>query len=218
MKWLRKNADWLMSICLMVMVIGVFGPLELFSTNASEFWFGFDEVLKISTLMAVVCGGILIGVGLLLKGNVRRYYGVVIFTVAVALCIQGNYANINYGTLDGDAINWGAYTGYAIVDTLGWLLLLGGAIVLALKKPSIIQKIQLYGSAFVMAMLVLSLGVIYLTGDVLTEEKSDYYLSSEGMYEVSSDENIIVFVLDSFDDAYFDAVYEENPEKICKNV
>lgn len=212
MKWLRKNADWLMSICLMVMVIGVFGPLELFSTNASEFWFGFDEVLKISTLMAVVCGGILIGVGLLLKGNVRRYYGVVIFAVAIALYIQGNYANINYGTLDGDAINWGAYTGYAIVDTLGWLLLLGGAIVLALKKPSIMQKIQLYGSAFVMAMLVLSLGVIYLTGDVLTEEKSDYYLSSEGMYEVSSDENIIVFVLDAFDDAYFQAVYEEDPE------
>ena len=213
MKWLKKNVDWLLSVALMLMTVTVFGPLELYSTNATELWFGFEDVLKISGLLTLVFGVVLVLIGLLLRGKARRFYGAVLFALAAALYIQGNFANIHYGSLDGTEINWSSYTGYGIIDTLGWLAFLGAAVFLALKKPGIMQKIQKWGSIFLTAMLVISLTVILLTGGVLKQEKSDYYLSTEGMYEVSANENIIIFVLDAFDDAYFQDIYDDDHKK-----
>ena len=37
------------------------------------------------------------------------------------------------------------------------------------------------------------------------------YLSDQGVYEVSKDKNVIVFVLDMFDENYFKEIFRENP-------
>ena len=55
---------------------------------------------------------------------------VVLFVIGLALYIQGNYANIDYGVLDGREIVWGEYLVYAILDSAGWLVLLAGGIIL----------------------------------------------------------------------------------------
>ena len=49
-------------------------------------------------------------------------------------------------------------------------------------------------------------------------EKSNYYLSNEGIYDVSTDENIVIFVLDAFDDAYFQEIIEKEPQKYQENI
>lgn len=210
---MKKNIHIILSMILLLVTIAIFGPVELYCTNYEEFWFSPKNMMIVSIILFVVIG-ILGGIiGLLLKGKAREVYSCILFSVGIALYLQGNYININYGVLNGKDINWGQYRGYAILDTLIWLLIIGVSFFLYKHKADIFRKIQTYASIWIIAIEFVTLGVLLLTTDVLKNEKSTYYLSDEGIYEVSEKDNIIIFVLDTFDDAYYQEIYNENPEK-----
>ena len=213
MKWVKNNLNWLLSIALMLMTLTVFGPIELYLTNSGEFWFDFKEMLKISGILTAVVGIILLGAGLIVPQKAKPFYGTILFVIAVACYIQGNYANIDYGTLDGTTIDWSQYTTYGIVNIVIWLIAVVGAILLQMKKSAWMNKICRWGSVLLIFMLALSLAMIGVTSKTAGSEKTNDYLSVSDMYKVSADENIIIFVLDAFDDAYFQDIYKENPEK-----
>ena len=212
MTWIKKNFNILLSISLFVFTILVFGPIELYCTNTQEFWFPIETLVFMVLIMTIIGVGILVGIMLILKGVGRNIYGVFLFAMALAFYIQGNYANLNYGQLDGTAINWMEYPLYALVDTLGWILIIVGLIVLYNVKKNWFFKVQKFGSLYIIAIQVVTLAVLFFTTDV-TKEKSEYYLSNRGLYEVSEDENIIIFVLDAYDDVYFKELYNANSDK-----
>lgn len=87
MKWLKNNSCLLLSIALMLMTLTVFGPLELYLTNTTEFWFDFPDMLKITGIMAGVLGGSLLLIGLLLRGKARKLYSALVFIIALCLYI-----------------------------------------------------------------------------------------------------------------------------------
>ena len=104
MLWVKKNMGLLLSILLLTITVAFFGPIELYFTNYEEFWFGFPIVFLIAAVLSVTGIIFLTVLGLLLKENMRDLYGAVLFVIGLALYIQGNYANIDYGVLDGREI------------------------------------------------------------------------------------------------------------------
>lgn len=114
------------SILLFCFTITIFGPIELYYTNYEEFWFTRWDMFIVSALLFIVCTFLLGVVGYFLKGKIRDLYSCLIFCISIALYIQGNFANVNYGILNGDEVQWGTYTTYAIFDTLGWFLIIMG--------------------------------------------------------------------------------------------
>lgn len=212
-QWFKKNMLLFMSILMTMSSIAVFGPLELYFTNYSEFWFEWKDVFRISVILSVCSFLIFLFIGLLLRGKARELYSLVLFALGIALYIQGNYANMDYGVLDGREVDWGAYPVYAFLDTAGWILLFAIMIFLWLKKRAWSHKVQMYGSLYVILIQIITLGVLLIGAGKEVFHKSDYYLSNEGIYDVSSEENIIIFVLDAFDNAYFQEILEEDAEK-----
>lgn len=212
MSWFKKNIGIILSILLITFTIAIFGPIEFYCTNSGEFWFSFETVLDIVLILASICIFTLLLIMIFLRGRGRDIFGVLLFSVGTALYIQGNFANINYGVLDGAEIDWTAYPVYAFFDTAGWLLLLGGGIYLYLRKKTWFETLQKYVSLYIIGIQIITLGYLLFTSDA-TIEKSEYYLSDEEMYVVSADENIIIFVLDAFDDAYFREIYNEDPDR-----
>ena len=210
---MKKNIHIILSMILLLVTIAIFGPVELYCTNYEEFWFSLKDMMIVSIILFAVIGVLGGIIGLLLKGKAREIYGCILFSVGIAAYLQGNYININYGVLNGKDINWGQYRGYAILDTLIWLSIIGVSVFLYTHKPNILRKVQTYASIWIVAIEFVTLGVLLMTTDVLKNEKSAYYLSDEGIYEVSEKDNIIIFVLDTFDDAYYQEIYNENPEK-----
>lgn len=81
-------------------------------------------------LLFVVCMGVCLIAGIFLSGKVRDLYSCLVFSMGFALYIQGNFANIDYGVFNGEEIKWETYKGYAAADTLGWLLIIAGCVVL----------------------------------------------------------------------------------------
>ena len=213
MTQIKRNAYLVFSILLLVVTITIFGPLELYFTNFEEFWFTQKDVLIVACIQMLICITVLSLIGVLLRGKARDIYSGVLFAAGIALYLQGNYANINYGVLNGEEIDWSAYPVYAVVDTLGWILIFAIVIGLWVYKRDLLHKVQVYISACVIATQIITLIILLFTTDVVSGEKSNYYLSNEGIYEVSSEENVIVFVLDAFDDAYFQEILQEEPEK-----
>lgn len=210
---LKKNISLFLSVLLLTMTVAIFGPLELYFTNYEEFWFASRDIGIVVAFLAGSCFVASITIGLLLRGRGRELYSSILFALGLALYIQGNYANINYGILDGKSIDWSAYPIYAALDTAGWLILFIVIMFLWFQKRSLFYKVQSIGALWIIAIQIVTLIILILTTDALKIEKSNYYLSNEGMYEVSSNENIIVFVLDSFDDMLFQEILETEPEK-----
>ena len=209
------NNGLLISILFFVCTVTIFGPLELYVANSNEFWFSFTDILSIFAVLALLSFIVLYVIGKLFHGKGRDLYAVILFAVTLCLYIQGNYANMDYGTLDGTAIDWNAYTGYAVVDTLGWILLIAIIVLLWKKKTDFLHKAQKILSLFIIAIQLLTLGYLTLSTNVFAD-KSNYFLSTEGMYEISENENIIIFILDAFDDAYFQKIYADDSETYDK--
>lgn len=216
MLWIRKNVNVFLSIVLVTFTVAVFAPIEFYFTNYDEFWFTHQDALLVSGILAAFCMAVLFLVGLLLAGAGRDLYSCLLFVIGTLLYIQGNFVNINYGLLDGEAVDWGSYPLYAFVDTAGWCLVIVGIIVLWIRKRDFFHKMQNRISVFLIAVQAVTLLILFITTDFSAFEKSDYYLSDEGIYEVSSKENILLFVLDAFDDVYFQEILNEEPEKYQK--
>ncbi len=211
--WITQNIGLCLSIVLVTMTVAIFGPLEIYFTNYEEFWFSVKDIGIVVILLGAGCLIFLVALGLLLKGVGKELYSSVLFVLGLALYIQGNYVNIDYGVLDGKSIDWSAYPLYAILDTAGWLLLIIVAVGLWVWKRSYFYKVQSIGAMWIIAIQVVTLTILLFTTDMPKMEKSDYYLSNEGIYEVSTNENIIIFVLDAFDDSYFQEIIESETEK-----
>ena len=210
---MKKNIHTLLSMLLLLITITIFGPIELYCTNYEEFWFSLKDMAIVSAILFVIVGSLGGIIGWLLKGKGRELYSCILFSLGVASYLQGNYININYGVLNGKDIDWDNYQGYAVFDTLIWVLIIAVLMILCIYRKTLFHKIQTYASMWIIAIEFVTIGVLFMTTDVLKNEKSDYYLSDEGIYEVSSEDNIIIFVLDTFDDAYYQEIYDEDPQK-----
>lgn len=211
MSWMKRNAYFLISILFATTTLALFAPLEIYFTNATEFWFSLDVAVKVAAILAGCTFVLSLGIGLLLRGRAREVYSYILFVLVLLLYIQGNYANTNYGLLDGATIDWSSYSLYGVMDTIGWILVLAALVVLWIKKQAWAKLAQKYVALFIVAIQIITLGVLFVTADVDDTEKSSYYLSTEGEFELSKNENIIIFVLDAFDDQDFEDIIESFP-------
>lgn len=216
MLWSRKNDNIILSLLLFVFTIMIFGPVEIYFTNSNEFWFSKTDIFIISSILVILCILFHFVIIVLLKKEFRGFYSAILFALGIALYIQGNYINIDYGVLDGTAIDWNSYSVYAVLDTLGWITLILAIVFLYLHQNKLFCKIQKYVSLFVIAVEAITLGILFLTSNATPREQSEYYLSNTGIYDISANENIIIFVLDAFDEVYLQEILQNEPEKYAE--
>lgn len=195
----------------MLMTLTVFGPLELYLTNAEEFWFDIKEMLKISGILTAVVGAVLLTVGIVLPKKGKKWFSAILFIVAFGMYIQGNFLNIDYGVLDGKAIEWSAFRKYSIVNTTCWVAVIALSVFFHKKKPVLFARIAKNASLFVIAVQILTLGILFINNTALFEKTSSR-LTADHMMEIGSEENIVIFVLDTFDDPLMDSIMETSGE------
>ena len=197
----------------LVVTIGLFGPLEVYLSNSDDIWFSFSDIIKI---IVILSGAMILLLGLLgwlLKGKARAWLGAGAFLLGIGLFIQGTFLNINLGALDGKSIDWNKYTTQGIINTAIWLVILAAGIILFVRKEKLFSFIQKIGSGMVLFIEAATLIVLLLTsGNIHQVNNAASYLSTEGIYSVGEDGNIVIFVLDALDDTYFQIAAEQSEE------
>ena len=77
------NSKLLYSALFFVMTITIFGPLELYFTNSTEFWFTFQDTLKISSILAIPAIFITLFIGIILRGKAQDFYTAALFILSI---------------------------------------------------------------------------------------------------------------------------------------
>ena len=191
--------------------ICIFAPLEMYLSNIDDFWFSFRFFVPGCILLAIAlfAGSVLLG--MLFKGNHFKRYISLVFGGALALYVQGNFMNNFYGELDGTHIIWQDFLGRGILGICIWLVILILPFVLLWKFEGIHKKVVKFVPLMIIGVQALTLVTLFLTVDFHKDSLATAYTDVDN-FKLSKNENVIVFVLDTYDSTVFSEQLERTPQ------
>ncbi len=188
----------------------LFGMLDLFLRNADSLPFLMRDLIGPALWTALACLAAGLAVMAVLRGKPYDLVLSLIVGLLIAGYAQGNFLNLNLGQLNGDTIYWNTMPRHAVVNLALWM----GLVAL----PFVVYYFSRRTWRALCVFVPLLLTAMQLVGLVSTfaamPPRPDYgrYLSVNGLYEVSSEKNILVFVVDRLDTDFIAEVKEQqNP-------
>jgi len=191
----------------------VFGPLSLYVTGNDEMWFSLRSLLLPVAVISIVGFIMLTAVLSLPKGTIHKVLCCLCFGVGLGLYIQCGFLNISYGSgvLDGSQIAWKDYTTYGAIDSAMWAACIALPFALFMVFKRSWRHVLMIAAAFIIVMQIGSLAInLYQNQSSL--DKLSHEVTDEGIYELSSKDNTIVFVLSSMDQSYYEAYKKAHPD------
>lgn len=206
----------------LALTVGLLVPLEVYIKNASQLWFGIKDIVKFFLADTIRFLGILFLVYIICWYRKTRFlYLSLLLGLLFGIFLQSYVISIDYGLFDGHIIKWEDYTWKGIANTFIWMVCLVGVYVffrrLKFDKGSIIRLVKPITFGIVsIQCVVLVLTFINNPLPVKVFQRNDFLnvLTTKEMFTISSNKNIIVFLLDAFDAKIFEEIIVKDPELI----
>ncbi|MEG0178465.1 MAG: hypothetical protein RR654_02830 [Oscillospiraceae bacterium] len=190
----------------------IFAPFEMYIGNITELWFSIDMFWYVPLIVGICVIGITFILGAIMRGIVRSVYTAAVFGIGLAVYVQGNFLNINTGRLNGASVVWMDYKANFIIDAIVWAICIFAPIVLTLIFKYKAGKPILAIAALLTLMQATTLGVLFATAKWDATPANDGYLSNKGLYEIGSQNNTVVLIMDMYDDRYFKELLVNEPQ------
>lgn len=187
----------------------IYNPIEAYITNADDFWFEFSALLPAIVLFSILSFAVIFLLIRLLPKKASAFVSAIVFSFTLSLYIEYNFLVTGYPIMDGGAVNWSSLADKGTLSTVIWVVLIAIALLAALWKTEIFRKVVTFLSGVLLGMLVVSTVSLFVASP--PAGKSNVGLSSEDMYSLSQEENILVVVSDTFESSYFARALEEDP-------
>lgn len=196
-------------------LIFLYAPIDLYCANISEFWFDFSTLLLTAFGMFTVSMLVLLLIYVIALWVHPKVYRIALTGgLALFICtyIQGNFMIDRLPPLDGTSIWWEKYDVLRMDTLMLWGIVLTIAIIAAifLKKEKFENMIMFISGVMALMLLVTACSTI-LTSGALTP-KVHMHISVENEFQMSEEENFVIFVLDTADSREFTAMLEDHPE------
>ena len=208
----RKLTAWTALSFAAAFLFCIFAPAEAYYANSEEYWFSLGQLIGVCLPGFLMLFAVLEGTGLVLSA---RKAGDAVFALLLAVFvyfyIQGNFIPRDYGVLNGLKIDWNAYAGYGIASMAVGAACLTAGLVLLICFRDRMYRVGTGVCVFVLLILLFTLGTLMLQDGVKRQEE-ETIVTQEHAYELSKDSNLIVFVLDTYDAGYFEALLEQDGE------
>ncbi len=188
-----------------------FTPVEMFLGNVSDVPFEFSVLLKVTVVTSLAYVVIATAVMLLLRGKIFDFAAGSVFAFTVASYIQSNFLNGDLGTLNGETVRWQDNLKPTLLGFAVWLLILLVPFAVRSLSRNTWQKVVVFVSVLLVIMQGTAFVSLYANAD-LEGQVYDKIVSRDGLYEVFDEGNVIVFVLDYFDNMYAEQIEEEYPD------
>lgn len=188
----------------------LFGPIQMYVANLTELWFPIIDVLWPSLIAFVLAWGALTAFGVVFKGWSGGYMSL-LCGLGLALYVQGNFLPSDHGILNGQAIDWDAQGNAAALNAMIWAACIILPFAVRVFFPERHKTAVVYLSAGLILVQSVAAVMLCLTTDLTQTAAEGSYLSSEGLYEVSEEQNVVIFILDTFDQKFFQEVYAADP-------
>lgn len=209
-RWLSNKSELisvLASGILISSIIFLFGPFVIYSGNIAEFRVGFVEILRYYAIPGFMLLTILFFLGAILPKRYFTLYISLIFSLGVLIWLQGNIFVWKYGLLDGQAFDWTKDQWRGWVDGSLWLLLPAFSIFFHKK----LYRFVIPGSILLICLQTISLSFYsFQYPEIWKRSISQDYVTPKGIYEFSSERNVIQFILDAFQSDFFQEIIDED--------
>ena len=204
----------MISLALCFMLFG-FAPMEIYLNNPADFWYDAWFLLPwcLGWFAAAFAGCLLLLALLWLCGDRAYDAGLaVLFWLFAGCYYQGNFQVGNLPALDGAELELAEYGQDVRLSCIVWVLLAAVicALALKLKRNTFRMLVRGTGTFVFLILLVTVLTLFFTTGGY---EKKDYLTCiKDDQFEMSSDENFVIFVLDAVDAGKYEELYAVHPE------
>ena len=199
---------------LLSFILFFFGPLDLSRTGESYLNFTALEVLPtcLLTFLAFFTGLFLIS--WLPGGKLHASICSLICGLGIAFYVQGNFLNINLGSLDGTAIEWHRYSDNALINLGMFSLIMLIPFPIHFFSRKVWKAFLRFVPIVLLAMQIVPL-VMMLVQDHLDHpaEQEHFVLKKDREYELGK-ENIVVFFLDYVGPDAMSAALEKYPDML----
>ncbi len=201
--------------CALSFLICVYAPLDLYFNNQGEFWFDLYVLLPYVTGMfvaAAVTGSLLTVFCFWINQRLYQFVWMIEFVLFACTYIQGNYLTKHLPPLDGTEFHWADYAQGRYETVILWVavLLVTGVLLFALPGKKFYQMANgVFAGITAMLLLTLCMEGIITFG---YQDKSDAVVTTKNQFEMSKDQNFIIFLLDALDSGVFADMLDDHPE------
>ena len=195
----------------LLITVMIYPFMETLLSNKKEFAFQTGSTTVYAAGSVLIMYGILILLGFLFRYHML--YAVALFVFSIAAYIQQMLLNGQLFLMDGGKNRWGI--GLKLSNIVIWFLIF--AIIFLLWRcfgEKMMHAVKWTACALTLMQLacIISL-VVSNAGDKAIKSKTTTdYFSTDGIYKAASDENIMIFVLDTYDIDYLHEVLQEHPD------
>ena len=199
---MRKKPFLTIFLCVLLPALTVlfFSPLEVVALNAGEFFFPLANVWWFQ-LLVCLAGSLLLALLLsLLPARAGLTAAAAALGLGVAAYVQILFLNSLVPSLTGQAINLSS--GGKVVNLLIWIAITLLAVLLVFLFSKKFRKTAELAMRAVAAALIVMQLVGFLSSALtmdteVTEDRQNHVLSARGQFDLGSDTNVVVFVIDT---------------------
>ena len=202
--------------CTASFLLFLYAPTLLYISNELDFSFDIYDVwhhMASVALIAFLASILFLTLLRLISERLHSVCVVIYLAVLTAMMIQGNLLSGNIPVLDGNAIDWSGHVGMRILSAVVWTVcfVCYGSLLLSGKRKKLLTCAVFVGGS-VLAFLLLTFGITILTSKTALIEKNKTTMTADGAFEMSREENFVIFLLDAVDEKEFEKVLDSHPE------
>lgn len=215
-KNLKDNMKNTFAVLLLPVLLYFFvGPLSVYCPNSQDFKFTYDVFFySIAAIgIAVLLAGTFV-IAIMPKA-LNRCINMLIFFAGIMSYIQDMFLNFKLSENDGSAIKWDEIRGKMAVNLIIWVAVLIVIVVLYFVLKDKFTKATYYISVFVSLLQIVTVVTLLVQAIGIGGSKgnsANYDLVGDDQYQLAKDENIIVFIVDSYGSRQLEEGLKNNPD------
>ena len=197
-----------LAFCFTVFVVP---PIEIVGGNEASLTFGLAEIWWIPVLFGAIAT---IAIALILSAFRGRAFQIALMVTAsitIAAYVQALLLNANLPIADGVAMSWLDYKRDHVISIVVWAAILAALLLLSRKSRE--RWIRPMAAVMALFIIVQGVGVASVFADSGKQPSANRpYVTADGLLNLSpTGNNVVVFVLDTFDNEYVQRCLADDP-------
>lgn len=203
-------------VFLPIFSFGIFGPTEIFFANHVTFGVVFEEFGWEFLLWGFLIAVVSTFSSLLLPTIIQKILFVFLWIVSLGGYIQTLFLNTGLDQIGATTEGYIPTAETLIKDSLIWLAIAVIATIVIIKSKDNWKKPVFLISLILTATQLVAYSTLFISApkEAFIYKESDMVLSAEKQYVVSTDENVIVFILDTVSNSLFESALNEYPDLV----
>lgn len=204
--------DLLLVLFLFEITIFIFAPFEIYLSNKGYFFFDGTEMIPYTLLLLILLFVAFCVFVLVIEAINRRIIPIIytiMWSVTIALYIQGNFVLVDYGLMDGTQIDWSRYKKEGIMSVVIFaaILTIGFFLFIKLKSKTMSKIIRVSSTCIILVQIVTLVTLMITRGGL--RRSLEYVSTTNDEFNLSTEENFIILMLDTFDSNAMDKILED---------